>query len=75
MVESFLDNDESANDLADKESVRIELNNQLKKMLTSESFVGKIDISRILLLNAFWIATLINLPQDNELQQSLLSLL
>ena len=47
----------------------------MKKMLTSESFVGKIDISRILLLNAFWIATLIDLPEDNELQQALLSLL
>ncbi len=44
-------------------------------MLTAESFIGKIDISRILLLNAFWIATVIDLPADADLQGSLLNLL
>lgn len=44
-------------------------------MLRSENFIGKIDISRILLLNVFWIATLIDLPGDEELQQLLLNLL
>jgi len=44
-------------------------------MLTAERFVGKEDISRILLVNSFWIATLIDLPNDVELQQALLALL
>ena len=60
MVETFLSADAEANDIADKEGVRGQLNAQLKKMLTSESFVGKVDISRLLLENAFWIATLID---------------
>ena len=62
MVEQFLSSENEDNDIGDKEAVRTELNGQLKKMLTSESFIGKIDISRILLLNAFWIATLIDQP-------------
>lgn len=41
-------------------------------MLRDENFIGKIDISRVLLLNVFWIATLIDLPGDEELQQLLL---
>ena len=44
-------------------------------MLSQESFVGKVDISRCLLMNVFWIATLIDLPQDAELQQLLVLLL
>lgn len=75
MVEQFLGSENEDNDIGDKEAVRIELNGQLKKMLTSESFIGKIDISRILLLNAFWIATLIDQPSDSQLQQALLALL
>jgi len=42
------------------------MNIQLKKLLTSENFIGKIDISRCILVNAFWIATLIDLPDDVE---------
>ena len=41
----------------------------------TESFIGKEDISRILLVNVFWIATLIDLPGDAEMQQALLALL
>ena len=44
-------------------------------MLSQESFIGKVDISRCLLMNVFWIATLIDLPQDAELQQLLVLLL
>jgi len=44
-------------------------------MLTSERFIGKEDISRILLVNSFWISTLIDLPNDEQLQQALLSLI
>ena len=44
-------------------------------MLTQESFTGKIDVSRQLLANCFWVATLIDLPADVELQTGLLSLL
>ena len=44
-------------------------------MLKSENFVSKVDICRILLVNSFWIATMIDLPQDEELQQVLLWLL
>ena len=40
---------------------------QLKKMLSMQNFVGKIDISRILLVNCFWVATLIDLSEDEEL--------
>jgi len=31
-------------------------------MLKQESFIGKVDVSRDLLVNVFWIATLIDLP-------------
>ena len=41
--------------------------NQLKKMLTAESFIGKVDVSRFLLVNVFWVATLIDMPNDVEL--------
>ena len=44
-------------------------------MLTSESFVGKVEISRFMLVNCFWIATLVDLPEDAELQQCLINLL
>ena len=44
-------------------------------MLTQESFTGKIDVSRQLLANCFWVATLIDSPEDIELQTGLLSLL
>ena len=47
----------------------------MKKILTQESFISREDISRVLLVNAFWIATLIDLPGDEELQQALLALL
>jgi len=73
MVELFLSSE--ANNITDKEHVRQQLNIQLKKMLKSENFIGKVDISRVLLVNAFWIATMINLPEDEELQQGLLLLL
>lgn len=53
----------------------MQLNTQLKKMLTSQKFIGKEDISRLLLVNCFWVATLINLPDDGELQLCLLNLL
>ena len=36
-------------------------------MLTAENFLSKIDISRFMLVNCFWIATLIDLPDDEEL--------
>ena len=44
-------------------------------MLTSERFIGKEDISRILLVNCFWISALIKMPDDEELPQALLNLL
>ena len=44
-------------------------------MLKDEHFIGKIDISRHLLVNSFWIATLLDLPNDDELQGALLELL
>ena len=59
--------DTAANNIANVENVRGQLNIQLKKMLETENFIGKIDISRFLLVNAFWIATLIDLPEDDEL--------
>ena len=34
----------------------------------TESFIGKEDISRILLVNSFWIATLIDMPNDEDMQ-------
>ena len=36
-------------------------------MLTAESFIGKVDVSRFLLVNCFWVATLIDMPEDEEL--------
>ena len=69
MAELFMKTDDAiVNNLADVETVRAQLNVQLKKMLTSERFIGKEDISRILLVNCFWISTLIDLPNDLELQ-------
>lgn len=64
MVELFLSPE---NNIAEKEPVRQQLNIQLKKMLRSDNFVGKVDICRILLVNSFWIATMIDLPKDEEL--------
>lgn len=59
----------------DIEGARTQLNTQLKKMLTTESFIGRQEISRVLLINCFWAATIIDLPNDEELQGQLLSLL
>ena len=75
MVELFLNEENADNNITDKEAVRVQLNIQLKRILTQESFIGKEDISRILLVNVFWIATLIDMPNDAELQQALLGLL
>jgi len=36
-------------------------------MLTQENFIGKVDVSRILLVNSFWVAALIDIPNDTEL--------
>ena len=76
LVEQYLNTDPSVNNtIADLAAVRATLNAQLKKMLTHENFLQKMEISRFLLVNAPWIATLIDLPDDEELQQALLSLL
>mmetsp|Transcript_43627 Transcript_43627/g.57810 ORF Transcript_43627/g.57810 Transcript_43627/m.57810 type:complete len:83 (-) Transcript_43627:137-385(-) len=75
MVELFMSSDTPENNITDKEAVRQQFNTQMKKMLTQESFIGKEDISRILLVNGFWISTLIDLPADEEMQQALLGLL
>ena len=68
MVELFLSTENNDNNINDKEAVRQQLNTQLKRILMTESFIGKEDISRILLVNSFWIATLIDLPNDEEMQ-------
>ena len=77
MVELFLKSEEDVTNanLDDVEMVRAQLNTQLKKMLTTERFIGKEDISQILLINCFWVAALIDIPADEDLQQALLSLL
>ena len=75
MVELFLSTENNDNNITDKEAVRQQLNTQLKRILMTESFIGKEDISRILLVNSFWIATLIDLPNDEEMQQALLAML
>ena len=61
LVEQFVSTD-SVNNITDRDAVKEQLVNQVKKMLSQESFVGKVDISRCLLMNVFWIATLIDLP-------------
>ena len=62
LVELFVSTDTAVNNIADFEGVRAQLLAQLKKMLTAESFVGKVDVSRVLLVNCFWVATLIDTP-------------
>ena len=57
------------------EEVRDEMLRLLKKILSSENFIGKIDMSRYLLEQAFKIAQILNRPDDEELQQLLISLL
>lgn len=75
LVDLFVSTDTTINNITDTASVRAELLIQLKKMLTAENFIGKVEISRILLINCFWIATLVDMPHDTELQQCLLGLL
>jgi len=66
LAEHYLSSDLATNNITNLDTVRADLNTQLKKLLTSENFIGKIDISRCILVNAFWIATLIDLPDDVE---------
>ena len=63
----FVDSDPSVNDITDLDGARAQLLAQLKKMLSSQNFIGTVDISRFLLVNCFWVATLIDKPEDEEL--------
>ena len=47
----------------------------LKKILSSENFIGKVEMSRYLLEQAFKIAQMINRPDDEELYLLLINLL
>ena len=75
LVELFVSTDTTVNNISDTEGVKAQLLIQLKKMLTAESFIGKVDQSRFLLVNSFWVATLIDIPNDTDLQHCLLKLL
>ena len=48
---------------------------QLKKILSSENFIGKVEMSRYLLEQAFKIAQMVNRPDDEELYLLLINLL
>ena len=57
------------------EAVRDAMLALLKKMLSSETFIGKVEMSRYLLEQAFKIAQMVNRPDDDELYQLLINLL
>ena len=67
-----------ANNLASPgqvEEVRDQMLKLLKKILSSENFVGKEEMSRYLLEQAFKIAQMVNRPDDEELYTLLIDLL
>ena len=75
LVEQYLNKDSQINDIMNMEEVRPELVNQFIKIITEEKFIGKIEISRTLLQNCFWIATQIDLVDDTAIQRGLLNLI